>query len=61
LGEQDENGIVRLNIDFLICITSYCFMAKFGQNDDKISFPRNSSVPAQRNGMQFSGMIEDMM
>jgi hypothetical protein len=20
LGEQDENGIVRLNIDFLICI-----------------------------------------
>jgi hypothetical protein len=37
-------------------------MAKFGQNDDKIiSFPRNSSVAAGRNGMQFSGMIEDMM
>jgi hypothetical protein len=31
-------------------------MAKFGQNDDNISLPRNSSV-----GMQFSGMIEDMM
>jgi hypothetical protein len=36
-------------------------MAKFGQNDDTISFPRNSSVTAGRNGMQFSGMIEDMM
>jgi hypothetical protein len=29
----------------------YCFMAKFGQNDDKISFPRNSSVTAGRNGV----------
>jgi hypothetical protein len=25
LGEQDENGIVRLNIDFLICI-KYIFL-----------------------------------
>jgi hypothetical protein len=53
LGEQDENGIDRLNIDFIICIK---FMAKFGQNDDKVSFPRNSS-----NGVLFLGMIEDMM
>jgi hypothetical protein len=60
LGEQDENGIVHLNIDFLICIKS-CFMAEFGQNYDKISFPRNSSVTTGQNGMQFSGMIEDMM
>jgi hypothetical protein len=37
-------------------------MAKFGQNYDQIAFPRNSStVTAGRNGMQFSGMIEDMM
>jgi hypothetical protein len=36
-------------------------MAKFGQNYDNILFPRNSSVTAWQNGMQFSGMIEDMM
>jgi hypothetical protein len=36
-------------------------MPKFGHNDEKISFSRNSSVTARRNGMQFSGMIEDMM
>jgi hypothetical protein len=36
-------------------------MAKFGQNDDNISFPRNSSVAAGRNGVLCSGMIEDMM
>jgi hypothetical protein len=36
-------------------------MAKFGQNYDKILFPRNSSVTAGRNGMQFSEMMEDMM
>jgi hypothetical protein len=36
-------------------------MAKFGQNYDKISFPRNSSVTTGRNGVLFAGMIEDMM
>jgi hypothetical protein len=36
-------------------------MAKFGQNYEKMSFPRNSSVTAGQNGMLFSGMIEDMM
>jgi hypothetical protein len=36
-------------------------MAKFGQNDDKSLFPRNSYVTAGQNWMQFSGMIEDMM
>jgi hypothetical protein len=36
-------------------------MAKFGQNYDRISFLRNSSVTAGQNGMQFSGMIEDMI
>jgi hypothetical protein len=36
-------------------------MAKFGQNDNIILFPRNSSITAGRNCMQFSGMIEDMM
>jgi hypothetical protein len=50
-------GIVRLNIDFLICIKSIVLW----QNMGKISFPRNSSVTTGRNGMQFSGMIEDMM
>jgi hypothetical protein len=36
-------------------------MAKFGQNDDNISFPRNSSVTEGRNGVLFSGIIEDMV
>jgi hypothetical protein len=31
LGEQDENGIVRLNIDFLICIKSIALWPNLGK------------------------------
>jgi hypothetical protein len=48
LGEQDENGIVRLNIDLL--------WQNFGKITTKFSFRATG-----RNGMQFSGMMEDMM
>jgi hypothetical protein len=59
LGEQDENGIVRLNIDLLICIKSIVLWPNLGKMMAK--FPRNSSVTAGRNGVLFSGMIEDTM
>jgi hypothetical protein len=51
LGEQDENGIVRLNIDFLICINQFLFYGQIlGKMTTKCCF---RATPPGPNGVIF--------
>jgi hypothetical protein len=61
LGEQDENGIVRSNIDFLICSKSIVLWPNLGKMTTKFRFRPTPPWQLGRMVMQFSVMIEDMM
>jgi hypothetical protein len=45
VGEQDENGIVRLNIDFLICIKSIVLWPNLGKIMKKFRFRATPPQP----------------
>jgi hypothetical protein len=58
-GGEDENDIIQLHINYLICIKSIVLGQNFGKFGQK--FPCNSSITTRQNLIFFSGIIDDTL